>query len=638
MLVAVALIALLPLLAVLQYRWIGQISQDARERMQANLHTATMQFGQDLSQELIRAALAFQMDSATLSSRDWEKYADRYQQWMHTAPYPNLVFGVSFVEAGEEDDLRLWRLNPSAGRLEPAGWPPAYAELRSRLEALPNANSREARPGARPLGSGFAPEIPALVLPVYRFPPVRDSPPPPTRGRRRPPLAGCTIVELSVEFLRNDFFPELARKYFADGGGLAYHVAIVSRSDANRVIYCSEPSLPQDLLSSPDATANIPGLRPQDFFRFSTERGPAGGTAPPPRMGPPRSAPPSGSPGATPPPRTGPPPRGQRYGGLAGRSRGFAPPWNAAGSDGGRWQLLVKHRSGSLENAVAGVRRRNLAVSFGVLLLLGSSVAMIAVFTRRAEKLAKLQMEFVAGVSHELRTPLAVICSAAENLADGVVDSRPQIQKYGSLIHTEGRRLSEMIDQILGFAMPQADRKKFELRPVDVAGAVEGALETSSRALREAGVEVARRIEPGLPPAMADPTSLANCIQNLVSNALKYGRDGGWLGVQARSGQGANGPEVQIRVEDKGLGIEPDDLPHIFEPFYRGGRALAAQIHGTGLGLSLVKRVMEAQGGRVTVESVPGQGCAFTLHLPAASESQLSAVSFQPSAPPTPEG
>lgn len=583
--VGTALLALLPLLALLQYRWIGEVSQAERERMQANLRTATTQFSQEFNQELTRACVAFQIDLATLLERDWQKYAGRYEHWLQTAPYPNLVRNLFFVEA-QEGVLRFLRLDPAAGRFEPADWPPQTDGIRQRLEALARGGPRDAVPGMRPFGWTVAEEIPALVLPLFRFPsragPPRPGFPAPEGPPPLPPLIGCSIVELNVEFLQNQFFPELARKHFATRDGFAYQVAVVSRRDPGRVIYRSDPNLAYDFFSSADATANVLALRPQDFFRFSTERVPAGAS----------------------------------FGRGPGRGGGFGGPANLAGGDIGQWQLLVKHRSGSLETALAQARRRNLAISFSILLLLAASVVMIMVFTERAQRLAKLQIDFVAGVSHELRTPLAVICSAADNLADGVVGAREQMQQYGSLIRSEGRRLSEMIDQILGFTAV-LNRKRQELRPVEVAGVIESAVATSASAFSEAGVEVARQIAPHLPPVMADVTSLAACLHNLISNALKYGKGSGWIGIRAQTGNGERGAEVQISVEDKGPGIDPADLPHIFEPFYRGAGVVAAQIHGTGLGLSLVKEMIEAQGGKVTVKSAPGQGSAFTLHLPA---------------------
>ena len=119
----------------------------------------------------------------------------------------------------------------------------------------------------------------------------------------------------------------------------------------------------------------------------------------------------------------------------------------------------MKHPSGSLEAAVNAARRRNLIVSSSILAVLGVSVGLLVLSTRRAQELARQQMEFVAAVSHELRTPLAVIRSAAENLADGVVNDEAQIRKYGELVRNEGRRLTEMVEQILEFAGIQSGQR-----------------------------------------------------------------------------------------------------------------------------------------------------------------------------------
>ncbi len=122
------------------------------------------------------------------------------------------------------------------------------------------------------------------------------------------------------------------------------------------------------------------------------------------------------------------------------------------------WQLVVRHRAGSVDAAVAELRMKNLAVSFGILLVLGVSMALIVINSQRAQRLARLQMEFVAGVSHELRTPLAVISSAADNLTDGIIESKPQVKLYGTLIRNEARRLEGMMEQILAFASGQKRR------------------------------------------------------------------------------------------------------------------------------------------------------------------------------------
>jgi len=255
---------------------------------------------------------------------------------------------------------------------------------------------------------------------------------------------------------------------------------------------------------------------------------------------------------------------------------------------------------------------------------MAGSIAMLTITTRRAQKLARLQMEFVAGVSHELRTPLTVICSAADNLADGVVGGEEQVQRYGSVIRDEGRRLSDMVEQILRFAGIQSGRVRYDVQAVEVEDVVKRAINVCGPALQQSGCRLEQDIDPSLPMVMADPTALTHCLSNLIGNALKYGSEGGWVGVDARLAEEAGGRrQVEIRVRDRGRGIEGDDLQHIFEPFYRGGRAISDQIQGAGMGLSLVKRIVEAHSGSIGVESAPGQGACFRLRIPAATDEQI---------------
>jgi signal transduction histidine kinase len=261
---------------------------------------------------------------------------------------------------------------------------------------------------------------------------------------------------------------------------------------------------------------------------------------------------------------------------------------------------------------------RDLLLGFGVLLLLAASMALVLVWAHRIRRLAKMQMDFVAGVSHELRTPVTVISSAAENLADGVVEAKPQVKQYGVLIRKEAQRLAAMIEQVLLFAATSHEKRQYEPLPVPVAETIDSAVADLAHLTSANGFTVEKEVAPGLPPVMADPKALGRCLQNLMTNALKYGAGGHWMAIRAHSGLGNEAGEVLITVQDRGQGIEPGDLPHIFEPFYRGNAARASQTHGTGLGLSLAKEAAEAMGGRLTVASHPGEGSAFTLHFPAA--------------------
>jgi signal transduction histidine kinase len=221
----------------------------------------------------------------------------------------------------------------------------------------------------------------------------------------------------------------------------------------------------------------------------------------------------------------------------------------------------------------------------------------------------------VASVSHELRTPLAVIRSAADNLADGVVTEKQQVHEYGTLISGHARRLNEIVDQVLMFAARKAGRISYELRPVRINEVVEAVLQDTASLIAASGFTLEKTLPRGLPEVLADPEGLKHCLQNLISNALKYGGDQRWLGVRVERSGSHGGTEVRVTVEDKGPGIAKEEQARIFDPFFRGVSAVARQIRGTGLGLSLAMDIAEAMGGRLTVRSEPGQGSAFTLHL-----------------------
>jgi signal transduction histidine kinase len=246
-------------------------------------------------------------------------------------------------------------------------------------------------------------------------------------------------------------------------------------------------------------------------------------------------------------------------------------------------------------------------------------MAMLIITSQRAQRLAKLQMDFVTAVSHELRTPLTIISSAADNIAHGVVEGKQQLAQYGSVIGSQARQLFTLVEQILLFASARGGQQQYSVRPLGVAEIIDRALLSTAGLIRAAQFTVEREADSNLPPVMGDLAALSQCLQNLITNALKYGAAERWIGVRVRLGEGgAGGKEIQISISDRGIGIGPKDLPRIFEPFYRSPSVTAAQIHGTGLGLPLAKSIAEAMKGQLTVTSVPGRGSTFTLHLPCA--------------------
>lgn len=308
--------------------------------------------------------------------------------------------------------------------------------------------------------------------------------------------------------------------------------------------------------------------------------------------------------------------------------------------------IEVKHLYGedaarSQANLVASARRstwRLVGVHSFTLLLSGAAVwAIQRSRMLSAIQLAKLQMEFVASVSHELRTPLAVLSSAADNIADGLVAGKAPMKRYGAILQHQSRSMGHLVDEILLFASTEDGTNRYELRPLQIFTIIESIVRETEGLIRGAGFELERQIVPDLPAVMGDISGISRCLHNLISNAVKYGGEHRQITLRAfvaPVGQWS-GREVRISVIDRGIGIDSSEIEHIFDPFYRSPRVNAAQIHGTGLGLSLAKRIAESIGGRISVLSELSVGSTFTLHLQIAKGEDLQTV-IAPSRPAAP--
>jgi signal transduction histidine kinase len=595
--VVIPAVIIVIVLAALQYRWSDQISEATSIRLADSLEMSMINWHLDFFRDFSEICLTMRIDPEAGGRGDQEQYIRRFAEWKAGAAYPDLVRELYLLSPDEAAGARVLRLERSTERFEPVPEPSKFALLRGRLEQV----SSTARPldqlhaqtptqqfvtrfypGDPLAGWLFEPNIPALVYPI-----APNVAPSPRERRPNPSPVGWILLELDNKVIETQILPRLAQRYFQGTEGLDYQIAVVAGRKPGRVLYSSDPGFGNEEVVDADGTMDLFG-RLEDktlgspiriFHRPSENKGPA-------------------------------------------TSAGISWFQLLAGTPESQdWQLVVKHRRGGPLGAFAAeMRRRDLTISFGVLLLLVISMAMLIITSQRAQRLAKLQMDFVTAVSHELRTPLTIISSAADNIAHGVVEGKQQLAQYGSVIGSQARQLFALVEQILLFASARGGQQRYSVRPLSVAEIIDRALLSTAGLIRAAQFTVEREADSDLPPVMGDLAALSQCLQNLITNALKYGTDERWIGVRARLGEdAAGGKEIQISISDRGIGIGPKDLPRIFEPFYRSPSVTAAQIHGTGLGLPLAKSIAEAMKGQLTVRSVPARGSTFTLHLPCAA-------------------
>jgi signal transduction histidine kinase len=248
------------------------------------------------------------------------------------------------------------------------------------------------------------------------------------------------------------------------------------------------------------------------------------------------------------------------------------------------------------------------------LLLLMIAAGLVATYRlmRRESEIARLKSDFVANVSHDLKTPLALIRMFAETLEmDRVPDERRRREYYGVLTR-ESERLSRLIDNVLDFSRIESGRQRYEITAGPVEPIVHEVVESFRHPLDQQGFTVDVAIEPDLPDVPLDGDAMKQALANLVDNAMKYSGDRRHIRVAARR----DGGGVAVEVADEGIGIPVSERERIFEKFYRIGRSETQGRRGSGVGLALVKHIVEAHGGRVTVDGRPGEGTRFTLHLP----------------------
>lgn len=279
--------------------------------------------------------------------------------------------------------------------------------------------------------------------------------------------------------------------------------------------------------------------------------------------------------------------------------------------------LQIANQDGSLVLLSRKATVQNALLSFGVVVILGLLMIALAEASRRSASLAKSQQEFIATITHELKTPLAVISSAAQNLADGLIKDQKKAEQYGTMIRKEASRLGVSIEHFLLYSNTASLSR---MKPVlcDVSELVE----TSLKFTEEDRTRLQFRTEVIIPDeplfVLGDRIALESVFQNLAHNIIRHASSGKYMGiiVSAETANKNNERSVVIKFRDRGPGIPSKEQKSIFEPFVRGAAAIAGQIPGNGIGLNLVKRIVTLNGGTISLESKTDAGSTFTVSLP----------------------
>lgn len=554
----IALLAgLCAVLSLLQYHWTGEVSRAEAERLRAGINEQAQQFCHTFDATLSESCQTLAPNGEDLNDGNRDTiHIQHYQKWKSGNPRP--IFSRLAVAVPTQYGVQLFEQNQTTGKLAPISWPPEWNSLRLFFSHGPMNG---------PPFENFNDMV--FASPVFSGQPGNNGPPDHNGsfGNNGSPDDGnpphshghlredeWMIFELDTNYLRKIWLPDLTQRYLNPSAQLFNDVEIRTVASPQMLVF-SSPA---------DATNNF------------------------------------GSPVTVPLNRQGRDP---------GLHRGP--------DDDFFWKLEVRPHFGAVEAIVNASRHRNLAVALLLNGLIFAAGLALLVHTHRSRQLAQAQMTFVANVSHELRTPLTVIRGAGHNLLRGIAREPGQIEQYSRLIIQHAEQLTSMVEQILELAGVKKNSAAASLEPFTIAEILREAVASTKQDTEAAHCEVRLELSPNLPPIHGDASAFRRVFQNLITNAAKHGGQGGWIGITATSIETENSPMIEIKVADRGPGIPKAELPDIFKPFFRGAAAQMKQIRGSGLGLSLVREIVEAHGGTVSAESQFGHGAVLIVRLPA---------------------
>jgi signal transduction histidine kinase len=290
----------------------------------------------------------------------------------------------------------------------------------------------------------------------------------------------------------------------------------------------------------------------------------------------------------------------------------FDPPFS-------NWKTRIGLKNTDLDDLARNSFLHSVGATLLVLVFLLCGIALILRATDREARLAQAKSNFVSNVSHELKTPLSLISLFSEILELGRVSSEEKKAEYYRIICHESGRLNKLIDNILDFSKIEAGRKKYVFADGYMAEVIEDVLSNYRYQIGNSGFDIQTNIQPDLPSVFMDREAMAQAISNLLDNAIKYAGEVKQLTITAVT----CGADLSIEIADHGIGIPRAEQVKIFEKFYRVGNGLVHDVKGSGLGLSLVKHIIEAHHGTISVESDVGKGSRFRILLPLTARAPL---------------
>lgn len=568
-------------LGILQYRWTSDVSETEENRLRRSLFTSSAQVMNASKEEIIIPLELLRIDYAVYVEQDWTALQEAYSFWKSNAGFPNLISAVYLIEKTDET-LRYFRYREDTGSFQSISMPEVFSGI-EEVSSLPRAEE-ESRDLRRIITSR------GIILEPVRLEGKNENLP--DTGAKN--LSVFLAIHVNLDTLFGEILPYYMNEYLQ---GYPYRIAYTDPSNGEeRTVEQPEGAIEDSWV--PDASIPLSSLfRNIDPFMPPDDR-----------LASPNKA-------------------SVRV--WLSRSEKDVPPDSEAPMVKEMGMLHIFYPGGPIHTLIKTRRAVNLGISIGLLLLLSACMMILGRLYRNTVNLRAVEQEFVSSMSHELRTPIAVLQSTAENLRSGLVSDPAKISRYGEVMYKEIKRLSRMVESILLYSgLEQRKQRNNRFETIDLKGLVEEVTEALKEPARKAKATMIIRQNPATNEIRSDSEAIRIILENLLMNAVYHGVPSNCTAEKPGAIRLFIEPKILSRgialtVEDEGPGIPQSESKRVFEPFVRGEASIREQHPGSGLGLHLVKRIVELLGGTVRLESPYTntigriqQGCRFTVELP----------------------